>query len=265
MSSQVEINGVTFLPIKEAAKLVSYSRDYVARLAREQKILATQIGRQWFVDSVSLKNFAEVAELELSVRRQQLSAERKIEQSIKQEVRVHKTVAAEKMRRVRTQSLVMSFLVLGFGLVAGAGVFTVNQILPNTAQVPNLARLGAIAPILIEDEVTLPTEPEFAVADAQATTLYTAVVEQPVFVSEVETRAMSVGNTEGIMLLSRNTTLSDTATVAALFSDEVEVEFLEDSTGVVTYTYEDGTVAEYPFVSVPVGVTTTTTTSGTTQ
>ena len=68
MLAQVKINGDTFLPIKEAAKLVLYSRDYVARLAREQKIVAMQVERQWFVDTVSLKNFAETAELEQTVR-----------------------------------------------------------------------------------------------------------------------------------------------------------------------------------------------------
>ncbi len=255
MSSQVEINGVSFLPIKDAAKLVSYSRDYVARLARERKILATQIGRQWFVDSVSLNNFAEVALLEQSVRKQQLSHERKHEQAIKQAITAHKNVVVQKQRRGRVQSLVMALLVLGFGLTTGAVVYTMSQVLPVAIQVPNLARLGAIAPSLPADE-----DSGYALADAQATMLYTdtTVIEHPLFVNEAETRAMSIGNTEGVMLLARDTTLGDAPAVAALFSDEVEVEFAADSTGVITYTYEDGTTAEYPFVSVPVGAATNT-------
>jgi excisionase family DNA binding protein len=265
MSSQVEINGVTFLPIKEAAKQVSYSRDYVARLAREQKIFATQIGRQWFVDPVSLKSFADVALLEQSVRKERLSHERKREQAIRQEVREHRTVVAKKLRRGHAQSLVMALLVLGFGLVTGAGVYTASQVMPQAAEVPNLARLGAVAPGLPESTGTVPEAEGFAMADAQATTLYTAVVEQPLFVNESETRAMSIGNTEGIMLLARDAKLGDAEAVEALFSDEVEVEFLEDSTGVVTYTYEDGSTAAYPFVSVPVGNTAATTTTKSTD
>lgn len=264
MSSQVEINGVVFLPIKEAAKKVSYSRDYVARLAREQKILATQIGRQWFVDTASLKNFAEMSALEQTVRKQQLSVARKHEQAITQEVRAHKTVLAKKVRRSPIQAMVMAMLVLGFGLVTGAGVFTASQIFPVMTHIPNFARLGAATPTIPVTELGTSSESEFAIADAQATTLYTAVTEntsemkKPLFVNEVEMREMSVGNSEGIMLLARDAALPDAAAVAELFSDEVTVEFKENSTGMVTYTNEDGTTSEYPFVSVPVGAATTT-------
>ncbi|KXJ99765.1 MAG: hypothetical protein UZ19_OD1000263 [Parcubacteria bacterium OLB19] len=57
MSTQIEINGAQLIPLKEAAKRIAYSRDYLAKLAREQKIVATQIGRQWFVDMYSLQTF----------------------------------------------------------------------------------------------------------------------------------------------------------------------------------------------------------------
>jgi len=42
---------------RDAAALVSYSPDYVSRLAREGKILAEQRGRDWYVDIDSLKLF----------------------------------------------------------------------------------------------------------------------------------------------------------------------------------------------------------------
>ena len=43
MSTSFEINNIALVPIKDAAKSVAYSRDYVARLAREKKIVASQI------------------------------------------------------------------------------------------------------------------------------------------------------------------------------------------------------------------------------
>ena len=44
MATSIKINGVTLMPIKDAASSISYSRDYVARLAREGKIVAELAG-----------------------------------------------------------------------------------------------------------------------------------------------------------------------------------------------------------------------------
>jgi hypothetical protein len=95
----------------------------------------------------------------------------------------------------------------------------------------------------------------------QPTTLYSTEVEYPLFVDEDETRALSIGNAEGIFLLGRDGDVRTAEDVAALFSDDVEVEFLEDNTGVVKYKKENGDVVEYPFVSVPTGQDTRTATA----
>ena len=54
MSVTFEIDGKKLQSIKSAAKLTSYSRDYITRLAREQKIVASFIERKWFIDIESL-------------------------------------------------------------------------------------------------------------------------------------------------------------------------------------------------------------------
>jgi hypothetical protein len=254
MSTQVEINGVTFLPIKEAAKVVSYSRDYVARLARDQKVVATQVGRQWFVDAISLQNFAEVAELELSIRKQQLSSERKREQVIKQEVKNVRTEIKSKVKSVRMRAQVAAAFVLGFGLLSGAGLYTTSILFPS--QTSSLARLNAasqarLAPVNKATSVVSPSEVALPEASPQATALFTAISESPLFVDEAETRAMSASSSEGIFLLSADHEVRDVEAIKALFSDDVSVEFVDESTGVITYTRSEGKTASFPFVSVP--------------
>lgn len=247
MSTHVEIDGISFLPIKDAAKAFSYSRDYVARLAREGKIVATQVNRQWLIDAVSLQNFAEASELEQSVRKQQLSLERKREQIVKQEVSDIKKEIRLRVKSVGMQAQMVAACVLCLGLFVGAGVYTTSTLLtfqPTTS----VANLGAVSPAddVYADEIPL------AEVTPQPTTLYSTEVEYPLFVDEEETRALSIGNAEGVFLLGRDGDVRAAEDVAALFSDDVEVEFLEDNTGVVKYQKENGEVIEYPFVSVPV-------------
>lgn len=267
MSTQVEINGETFLPIRDAAKLVSYSKDYVARLAREQKIVASQIGRQWFIDTVSLKNFAETSDIELSVRKQQLSRERKREQAIKQEVlEISKSVKA-KAKVAKLQAQLVAVFVLGFGLLTGAGIYTTTTLFPS--QSSSLARLGGVAPestlikvsstnkdsqSVIEPSVITEARQDdsFAVAQPQATTLFTSVSEYPLFTDEAEIRSLSVKNSEGIFLLARDGDMSNPDVVESLFSDDVEVRYEEGSRGVISYERSTGEVAEFPFVALPV-------------
>lgn len=253
MSTQVEINGKTFLSIKDAAKLVSYSRDYVARLAREEKIVASQVGRQWFVDTVSLKSFAEVADLEKSVHKLRLSAERKREQTVKSEVLSIKGEMQSRAVHDRFKAQMITMLVLGFGLFSGMAIYTTSAIL--SASEENTARLAS-ASIPQTPTTVLPAVSkvdELQLADPQETALYNNVVEQPIFIDESETRAMSIGDSEGVFLMAREGEVKTEAEVAKLFSDEVEVEFKDDNTGVVRYTADEtGEVTEYPFVSVPV-------------
>ncbi len=249
MSTQVEINGASFLPIKDASKLVSYSRDYVARLAREQKIVASQIGRQWFIDVTSLRNFADTAELEQTVRKQQLSLERKREQTVKHEVSVIKKTARGKVKLVRVRAQLAATLALSLGLIVGTGLYTSSALLP---QEINLARLGGVAEVTMIEELPVVATESFAQAEPQPTTLYSTVMEYPLFVDESEVRAMSASGTEGIFVLPSHGTVETAAEAEQLFSDDVMVVFSATTSGVVEYKKVGGEIVEYPFVSVPV-------------
>ncbi|MCA9365888.1 hypothetical protein KC723_03250, partial [Candidatus Kaiserbacteria bacterium] len=85
MYGEITTDEKNLIAVKEAAQAVGYSRDYITRLAREQKIIAAQISRQWFVNLGSLQSFVELVEIEKMARKNQLRAERQIERSLFEE------------------------------------------------------------------------------------------------------------------------------------------------------------------------------------
>ena len=83
MTQSLRINQKEYLPSTVLSKQFGYSSDYISKLAREEKILASQIGRQWFVEPESLRTFSLQAEFEKKIRKEKLRQERKIERTKK--------------------------------------------------------------------------------------------------------------------------------------------------------------------------------------
>jgi excisionase family DNA binding protein len=234
MTSSLEIDGTELQNIRTAAERTGYSRDYITRLAREQKITASQIGRQWFVDVDSLQAYATAVATEQSLRHQQLSEERRQERLASQKVtpapkQKHST---KLVTTLRAQTLAVAVLCLGLGL----GV-VLNQ-LPLSAgfstQVANTSLF-------------------------QSTQGHAAVIDsvEPVTASGVQFSHESVGlstmegATKGILLLPE--VASTTQNPAELFSDEVKVVVDEKGNQYVARVDEYGQVVEkIPFVVVPV-------------
>jgi hypothetical protein len=147
----------------------------------------------------------------------------------------------------------VAMLVLGFGLFSGMAFYTTSEIISESEA--NAARLAAAnAPVAAETILpTLAQENSLPLAQPKATAMFNEVVEQTIFIDEAEVRAMSVGDTEGILLLAREGEVKTPEEVAALFSDDVSVKFIDDNTGVVSYADAvSGDVSEFTFVSVPV-------------
>ncbi len=254
MSTAVQINGVTLVPIKEAASSVSYSRDYVARLAREGKIVASQIGRQWFVDLASLQNFSAAADALEEARKNELRAERKRELMAKEYLSTLDEVAERRVRKERRDALLVTCAVVCLGLFTGVGVYTAS-LEPGTklASLTHSFKTAVPASTAVSvAPLSGPAPSPFRVMeDKQMALVETTVVERPEFTTESEVQRFAT-DMEGVVLLSRDTTVRDAAAVAAMFSDEVEVVFVDETMGVVRYDQgEDGTVLEYPFVTVP--------------
>ncbi len=79
MTQSLHINGKQYVPSNVLASQCGYSHDYIGKLAREEKILGTQVGRQWFIEPESLKTFLAQIEIQKKIRKEELSRRRKIE------------------------------------------------------------------------------------------------------------------------------------------------------------------------------------------
>ncbi len=60
----------------EAGKKFGYTHDYIARLAREKKIIATRVGREWFVDGNSLQSFIKKTDDAKKIHAEKVRSER---------------------------------------------------------------------------------------------------------------------------------------------------------------------------------------------
>ncbi len=246
MSTAVEINGNTLVPIKEAALRVKYSRDYVSRLAREGKIVASQVGRQWFVDLASLERFAlEASSLE-AVRKEELRLERKRELMAKESLATLDVVVRERSRRHRFNAVAMSATVACLGLMVGVGVYATKNFL----SAPTIVETSAVRAVALNMATE---ESPFKVIAEPTEILVTSITAVPTTAEGAIVEPLTADHAEGIFLLT-NSSLSDEDSVSALFSDPVEVNFSDDREGVVSYDRGDGVVTEYPFVRIPTAV-----------
>lgn len=243
MSDILEIDGKTLHSVKAAAQQFSYSRDYVTRLAREQKIAATNIGRRWFVDIDSLRSYVEQSFFEQTVRKKRLSQERKQELEIRSEKEHRHTLSLKKSKSFEARAVAVTALALVVGLSAGyIGYVAVNS-LPGTA--PQVAR-------------TYDTQPSVKLAAQSQVQLISesGAVADDVLVSNFSEKSsfnlQSLGDVEaGILLLPAG---AATATMELMFSDPVLVsESADGSTMVVRVDSNGKSVgSNIPFVVVPV-------------
>lgn len=126
MSQRLLINSKEYLPVSAVAKRFGYTSDYIARLAREEKILATRIGRNWFVEPESLHSFSVQSEIEKKLRGEELSRKRKIEAELaakKQTVQL-KAAQSHKVSLMQAVAAFACCLLLGevLWLSAGSGL-----------------------------------------------------------------------------------------------------------------------------------------------
>jgi excisionase family DNA binding protein len=243
MATAVTINGVAMLPIKEAARGVRYSRDYVARLAREKKITAVHIGRSWYVDFASLQRFAAYAELEQKARHCQLGLERKRERAVIEELERSSEKVARAARRAPFNAMAGAFMVLAIGVFFGHGLYTAAPVL--TSGVYQLAFAPFAKPL---------PAPSFSYVQEQPLPFGMSLLERPVFTASYEKLSFPGANGEGVVLLPNEGAVRTPKEVAALFSDEVLVNFTESGMGTVTIIDADGRLgtSTLSFVVVPV-------------
>ena len=112
-----------------AAKQVQLSHDYIARLAREGKVVARQQGRIWYVDLVSLFRWVETSRLEKECKAALLKQERsaeKLYKQLSQQIAVsHWTQRLQKSAALQSLGYVCVALVMVGAGVGSAGVSSV--------------------------------------------------------------------------------------------------------------------------------------------
>ncbi|MEY3783759.1 MAG: hypothetical protein RLZZ230_81 [Candidatus Parcubacteria bacterium] len=239
MLDVLEIDGKKLSPIKEAANAVSYSRDYVTRLAREGKIFATVVGRQWFVDLDSLKAYSQNMVLEQEVRKRQLSEERKQECQVRDSVIAQKKVHNKRARSLHTRAVAIALVVLSFGILSGWGVhqFILTKPIQLVDSHTSQRFTGSVA-----EATNMQNSVESVVSEVTVAPINNSVSQDIQGLGDVK---------QGVLLLPAS---GSTTSVNSLFSDEVVAVQKEDGSYVVGRVDKVGNLigSEIPFVVVPI-------------
>ena len=240
MTSSLEIDGKKMHSIKYAAVHIGYSPDYITRLAREEKIVAAQIGRKWFVDLESLTRYASTAAIDQKLRQQQLSEERKRERQLKDILEQKLEHRVRHHRHLALRAKVLSLGVLTLGLLTGFAIeklpyFSVNR---QVASAPLIQQLqgGNVLP-----------------RTAAATTSVPAGAEVLNFSHESFRLSTLRAPAQGVLLLPLAESTSSSLEVEQLFSDDVKVLIDGDGQRFLARLDDNGAVLEkIPFLVVPI-------------
>jgi hypothetical protein len=79
----VDIGGIRHVAAGKLAAESGYSRDYIARLARQHRVAGHRLGRQWYIHEQSFRDFVNLQEVLREQRRLRLIAERRYERSVR--------------------------------------------------------------------------------------------------------------------------------------------------------------------------------------
>jgi len=239
MTGALEINGKKMLGVKEAAKAVSYSRDHITRLARENKIVATHIGRNWYIDIASLKNYEEVSHAEQEIKKRHLSDERRRELQVKEVLRLKSLARAKKSKASKKLATAFASFALFSGLVSGVWL---NNTFAN--KISNTQQVAMVSDS--KEQLSSQTISEEVVQEE---------VLQANFESDSHLRTFTEADS-GILLLPQFSK-EDTNRVQFVrdyFSDPVDIVIGENGEMAVVMVDENGeAIGEpMPFVSVPI-------------
>lgn len=234
MTSSIQLGKNPLIPLKEAVLLVPYSRDYIARLAREEKIVALQFDRQWLIDPTSLTNFFNQAKIEDVVRRRHLSELRRREIEIRDEFVRTIEVLGQKQAGSPYVTHAQSGLVVLCGLIVGILFYAASiNLTPGRRELIAQIPQNIFSSFIVNDSAEV-----HEVAVSRGVEVFYEALE----VTE------SIPLSQGILLAPASTTESLDA-LGILFSDEVQVSMLSTTTGVV-YLDRDNALP-VPFVRVP--------------
>ncbi len=228
------------LSATDAGKQFGYTNDYITRLAREKKILAKRVGRQWYVDPVSVENFIASAEKAKKAQAEKIRLERKREQVV---VSRGQSISFVPMVSKRAVAVTKAGLLLGVGGVVGIFLFTFTHTLPLERQA-----MASSAGVLsaLRDMASWMYSFGFGSSENTETQAVAGPAELP-----AENVFETVGSSSGLVVLPADSTLT-LEEVAQSFSDHVIVEKDPDGkSGIITPSFQSGTSTSYRFLLVP--------------
>lgn len=239
MSKSIVINGTVLVSLKEAARSISYSRDYLAKLARDEKIFAKQVGRQWFVEMSSVQAFLNESALEQEVRNKNLREERRRELYAKKNLEALADEISVERVKSPMKSFLVSAMVLFLGLLTGAIFNSVDSLVNFNERF--LA--SSLASQNVGGEISvLPSEEKAA--------LFSETNEYPLFVDEAKVSSMKEMKS-GIILFAEGGEIKKEENIQELFSDNVSINFSQPGQGDVVYEDNEGGSRSIPFLVIP--------------
>lgn len=228
----------------DAGRQFGYTNDYITRLAREKKVIASRVGKQWYVDAKSLEAFVAHSKQIKKAHAEQLRMERKRERIVEKPAEATE-VTFVPLPNTRASALAKAGMVVSVVAMIGGFLF---------AHVPYMT------------EEKLQSANILTALRDFATRLY-GLGEAPVATPEVGVRVQesaSDSTPEGASLarvLGSTTTavavippkdMRSTEEIAESFSDEVSVVRDADGTsGVITPVFKNSTGTPYRYLMVP--------------
>ena len=234
MNPDLQLGSDQLLPVREAAKLMACSRDYVTRLAREDKITATQINHQWLIDVDSLKNFFAFSQYEIAVRKKHLREIRKNELLVRQDFSEKINSLKINLDQIGTKTTAISLTLLLCGIGTGLLLNFTNIYIPldkvaTLAQIPQSVATNFLYTLTGENKIIV----------------YDEWVSNFGLMERTDKLLMS----NGIIIFPANVS-PDQNEIGNLFSDNTEIEMTGINTGFVrTDGFQNG--RSIPFVKIP--------------
>ena len=255
MSEQLEINGIPYVPVAQAAKQFGYTSDYLTKLAREKKISGSKIHRRWFVSVESIEEFLAHHENTNIKKSKELRTERKRLFAAAQTVRRSSDHMRRDLvdRKVHAAAQAAVVLVLGLSVGAGGHAVARDQAALLSSSGSGLQALEQMA-VRFYEFITVRRSVE------EVRTV-THVVSQDEM--QVEQQPSMADDTYGIYIDTHENKAQvreSAERIANSFSDDINVILDEHSSdqGVIVPQFKDGETGDpYAFVVVPIPNTST--------
>ncbi len=219
-------SSAAFISSKEAAELFGYTPDYISKLAREKKIVAKLEKRRWLVNPESVKLFVLESEAQMRHRQDEMRREQK------------KEVFQSKLARSEAESVEKYSHSASLALGLTVALFAIVSL------------LGGVSWVAYSEDLDMRA---FALGGVEVKEMFSDLLPESWtrwrFVREDE---LPVVDNRGVVLLPEEASEAAKESVRQQFSDEVEVDFVDDDSGVITPVFKTKSDESYQFVLVPV-------------